>query len=278
MPIPFACPECQRRFSVKDELAGKVAQCSGCGKKIRIPQANPQPQTKPVPVAARSSLDDILDDYEPATPPEPELDIPPEIAALLQVEIEAERKKKEKDGPPICPSCGNKYIGSTVVCVTCGFDTKSGESIPGRSAQQSVGTILFSWEGRIPRTVYWTYSILILFLYAILEMTLIFVWGTVFQVVPPESLLLGIQISIHISIHTVIYLMHISLQIKRWHDRDKSGLWVFLMLIPVIGHIWTFIETGCLRGTLGSNGYGPDPLGKRRTKKRGPATAQKKTA
>jgi len=166
MPIQFACPECQKRFSVKDELADKVAKCSGCGKKIRIPQAKPQPQAKPVPIAARSSLDDILDDYEPPTPDEPELDIPPEIAALLQNEIEAERKKREEKGPPTCPSCGNKYIGSTVVCVTCGFDSKTGERPKGLKKR-----------GKVKRKKTQSYEA------EKARMTLSFVRGTVFSVI-----------------------------------------------------------------------------------------------
>ncbi len=48
---------------------------------------------------------------------------------------------------------------------------------------------------------------------------------------------------------------------KRWHDRDKSALWVLLVFVPVIGNLWTLIECGCLRGTEGPNTYGPDPLG-----------------
>jgi len=51
----------------------------------------------------------------------------------------------------------------------------------------------------------------------------------------------------------------LAVQVKRWHDRDKSGLWILISLIPLIGPLWAFIETGCLRGTLGPNGYGADP-------------------
>ncbi|MGI8570820.1 MAG: DUF805 domain-containing protein [Methylocella sp.] len=88
----------------------------------------------------------------------------------------------------------------------------------------------------------------------------------------------------------------INLGIKRYHDRGKSGWWVFIcwgpiisiiiigflrgiqnpsqsdwpeqltpvmQLIPfvvVIGWLWYFIETGFLRGTKGPNEYGPDLL------------------
>src|SRR5262245_7361723 len=48
--------------------------------------------------------------------------------------------------------------------------------------------------------------------------------------------------------------------IKRWHDRGKSGLWVLIGLIPVIGWVWTIVECGFLEGTSGANEYGPDPL------------------
>ena len=53
------------------------------------------------------------------------------------------------------------------------------------------------------------------------------------------------------------------LGIKRYHDRDKPGVWVLIQFIPLIGPIWYFVETGCLAGTLGANTYGPDPLGAR---------------
>jgi uncharacterized membrane protein YhaH (DUF805 family) len=53
----------------------------------------------------------------------------------------------------------------------------------------------------------------------------------------------------------------LALQIKRWHDRDKSGVWVFINFIPIIGGIWTLVECGFMDGTLGPNRYGPSPKG-----------------
>jgi uncharacterized membrane protein YhaH (DUF805 family) len=51
----------------------------------------------------------------------------------------------------------------------------------------------------------------------------------------------------------------LALQVKRWHDRSKSGWWVLINLVPAIGPIWSFVEAGCLRGTEGGNEYGGDP-------------------
>jgi uncharacterized membrane protein YhaH (DUF805 family) len=53
----------------------------------------------------------------------------------------------------------------------------------------------------------------------------------------------------------------LAISIKRWHDRDKSGWWVLIGFIPLIGGIWALIETGFLEGTKGPNQYGLDPLG-----------------
>ncbi|MCA3562661.1 MAG: DUF805 domain-containing protein [Aestuariivirga sp.] len=52
----------------------------------------------------------------------------------------------------------------------------------------------------------------------------------------------------------------IALHAKRWHDRDKSGWWTLIGLVPFIGAVWMLIELGVLRGTDGANKYGPDPL------------------
>jgi uncharacterized membrane protein YhaH (DUF805 family) len=50
--------------------------------------------------------------------------------------------------------------------------------------------------------------------------------------------------------------------IKRYHDRDKSGWWLLIQLVPIIGAIWYFVEVFCLSGTPGPNRFGPDPLGR----------------
>ena len=52
----------------------------------------------------------------------------------------------------------------------------------------------------------------------------------------------------------------LAVQVKRWHDRNKSGWWALLNLIPVIGQIWILIECGIFRGTKGDNQFGSDPI------------------
>nr|WP_318011261.1 DUF805 domain-containing protein [Mesorhizobium sp. ES1-4] len=52
----------------------------------------------------------------------------------------------------------------------------------------------------------------------------------------------------------------IALYAKRWHDRNKSGWWTLIGLVPIIGGIWLLVELGILEGTRGANQYGSDPL------------------
>lgn len=53
----------------------------------------------------------------------------------------------------------------------------------------------------------------------------------------------------------------LAVAVKRCHDRDKSGWWVLIALIPILGWIWYIVELGFLPGTPGPNRFGPDPLG-----------------
>lgn len=54
----------------------------------------------------------------------------------------------------------------------------------------------------------------------------------------------------------------LAIQVKRWHDRNKSGNWILLNFIPIIGFLWVTIELGFLKGTDGNNIYGADPISK----------------
>ena len=46
---------------------------------------------------------------------------------------------------------------------------------------------------------------------------------------------------------------------KRCHDRNRSGWFQLVFLIPIV-FFWPIIEIYFLRGTKGTNRFGPDPL------------------
>jgi uncharacterized membrane protein YhaH (DUF805 family) len=54
--------------------------------------------------------------------------------------------------------------------------------------------------------------------------------------------------------------MSVVLCIKRFHDHDSSAWWCLILLVPAIGFLFFVIELGMVRGTQGSNTYGPDTL------------------
>ncbi len=57
-----------------------------------------------------------------------------------------------------------------------------------------------------------------------------------------------------------LFLPSLAVAIRRLHDLDKSGWWILLSLIPLIGAI-ILIVWFCTKGTTGPNRFGPDPLG-----------------
>ena len=50
----------------------------------------------------------------------------------------------------------------------------------------------------------------------------------------------------------------IAVQVRRFHDQDKSGWLVLLNLIPYLGALVVLVFM-CLEGTRGPNRFGPDP-------------------
>lgn len=75
-----------------------------------------------------------------------------------------------------------------------------------------------------------------------------------------SAFLLGRDGFIPFIIGILIWLAGVMLHIKRCHDRDKSGWWCLLLLIPFVNFIWAIIDLGILPGTIGANKFGPDPL------------------
>ena len=55
----------------------------------------------------------------------------------------------------------------------------------------------------------------------------------------------------------------LSIQIKRWHDIGVSGWILLLAVVPFVGLLYALVAIvylGFIKGTMGSNKYGPDPL------------------
>ena len=72
----------------------------------------------------------------------------------------------------------------------------------------------------------------------------------------PDSL----KVSQYIITLLVLAWIELAVAAKRWHDRNKSVLWILFSFIPIIGQIWALVELGFIKGTKGHNRFGPDPV------------------
>jgi uncharacterized membrane protein YhaH (DUF805 family) len=104
----------------------------------------------------------------------------------------------------------------------------------------------FNFRDRSTRSAYW-YFVLFLAILAVVTVILdIALFG--FQVVEPISGLAGLA--------TLIPAL--SLSVRRLHDISRTGWWVLLALIPIIGWI-ILIVWACQPTVPQTNEYGPPP-------------------
>ncbi len=106
---------------------------------------------------------------------------------------------------------------------------------------------LLTTRGRISRSTYWNFLI---FLNVLLFVDFLSKSESVPKIVTASLGLLMFP----------VLIVGIIVQIKRWHDLDKSGWWVLINFIPIVGQLWCLLECGVLKGTEGPNRFGPDPL------------------
>ena len=106
---------------------------------------------------------------------------------------------------------------------------------------------------RVPRSTFWT---LIGCFFAVALF-----WGQLMISLPSEwTETHRVIFTAYILLMWPLIVVGVVVQIRRWHDRNKSGWWILLNLIPFLGSAWALIELGFIRGTKGPNRFGPDPL------------------
>lgn len=116
----------------------------------------------------------------------------------------------------------------------------------------SLGKFLFSFQGRISRYQLWVQFILPYFVLEVIVLVIDLLTGM-------YNAHTGVGV-----LSTIFSLLmiwpYLAIQVKRCHDRDRSGWFLLISLIPIVGAIWLFVELGCLRGSVGDNRFGPDPV------------------
>ena len=109
--------------------------------------------------------------------------------------------------------------------------------------------LFFSYHGRIKRSTWWGANIVVW----VIGIFCIFAAAY-------SAAIIGDAISViaMLSVLGVLYWCTFALHAKRWHDRDKSGWWSLISLIP-FGGIWVLIELGFMSGTESANRFGLAP-------------------
>jgi uncharacterized membrane protein YhaH (DUF805 family) len=110
--------------------------------------------------------------------------------------------------------------------------------------RMSIKDLWLRTDGRIPRKAYWLYVVLPIVIGA-------FVAGIISAIIG-EWFVWVYQIA--------IIFPAVIAGIKRMHDLDKSGWWVAISLVPLIGGLW-YLYLCVIRGTEGANKFGGDPTG-----------------
>ena len=108
----------------------------------------------------------------------------------------------------------------------------------------------FDFSGRSRRLEYWLFVLFI----CIADLVLRFLEASYFSALSPAfrfeilPLVFGI----------LTFIPSLSVSVRRLHDTDRSGWWLLLGFLPIIGWIWLIILF-CLSGTDGENSYDSDP-------------------
>jgi uncharacterized membrane protein YhaH (DUF805 family) len=137
--------------------------------------------------------------------------------------------------------------------------------------------LLFSFQSRLNRKPYWMTILAITVIVLVLIVLALVMFGE------RDFWAGGALLAVLVIIYIPLIWIGLAIGAKRLHDRDKSAWWLLLFYLApsvlsaaanhagdvglIILHlasfaitVWAFVELGCLRGTVGPNRYGPDPL------------------
>ncbi|ARJ64939.1 hypothetical protein WV31_04245 [Magnetospirillum sp. ME-1] len=102
-----------------------------------------------------------------------------------------------------------------------------------------------TFQGRASRSEYWYFTLFMLIL------------NLISGVIAGASL--GVLAVLPLVLTIALFVPALAVSVRRLHDLDKSGWWVLIILIPLIGGL-ILLFWACKRGTEGQNMYGSDPL------------------
>jgi uncharacterized membrane protein YhaH (DUF805 family) len=116
--------------------------------------------------------------------------------------------------------------------------------------------MLFSFRGRISRSQYWLARIVL----SVLFVTLLVAAYSMADWVEARAGFYAYLLTLVIVADLIVAWSGLALDVKRLHDHGLSAGWVAFALVPVLGVVLPPLVFYFLRGTPGTNRYGPDPV------------------
>lgn len=108
------------------------------------------------------------------------------------------------------------------------------------------------FQGRSRRKEYWMFTLFIFIVAVVL--------GIVEGILGLSGMVGGVYGPITTLFLLAIIIPSLAVQVRRFHDQDKSGWFVLIGLIPLLGGLVVLVFM-CLEGTPGPNRFGDDPKG-----------------
>lgn len=117
---------------------------------------------------------------------------------------------------------------------------------------------LFGFSGRVGRGGWWLGQLAVIaILIAVVVLAVIDI-GSVPKGTPADELIQhmsGSTLAAILAMLAISTWINVAVTIKRFHDRNKPGVWFLLYFVPYIGSLWILVECGMLAGTEGANNY-----------------------
>jgi uncharacterized membrane protein YhaH (DUF805 family) len=103
------------------------------------------------------------------------------------------------------------------------------------------------FDGRAGRPEFWYFTLFNVIIYVVLSI--------IDSAIGMRSTSVGLLSGLYI---LAVFLPSLGVAIRRLHDTDRSGWWVLIELVPLVGGI-ILIVLCALEGTPGENQYGSKP-------------------
>ena len=117
----------------------------------------------------------------------------------------------------------------------------------------------FDFSGRSRRLEYWVFQLLYVLMFVVLILLFVAV-GAATEYGGSDGMQTTAVVFLVLFVIFILgsIIPGLAVQVRRFHDQDKSGWLVLLSFIPYIGWLIVLVFM-CIEGTHGENAYGLDP-------------------